>query len=216
LRWKSRRRSPRNRYPLAGVKSDVPKVVNFACGINDQMKTLETERLWLRTWAPDDIELACSLWSDADVMALLGGPLSRERVQAKLDMEMACQEKHGVQYWPVFEKHTNEFVGCCGLKPWVHSPRGGHETGFHIVKAKWGRGYAFEAAQNAVSYGFQRMQLPVIRAGHHPDNVNSRKILLKLGFQYVEQVYYPPTGLMHPCYELFRSENGSAGLSLLG
>ena len=38
-------------------------------------------------------------------------------------------------------------------------------------------------------------------AGHNPKNVASRKILLeKLGFAYVGDVFYPPTGMNHPSY----------------
>jgi [ribosomal protein S5]-alanine N-acetyltransferase len=43
-----------------------------------------------------------------------------------------------------------------------------------------------------------------LRSGHHPEHLNSKKILLKLGFQYVDEVFYKPTGLMHPTYQLRR------------
>lgn len=33
-------------------------------------------------------------------------------------------------------------------------------------------------------------------------NENSQKILLKLGFQHIEDVFYEPTGLFHPSYIL--------------
>lgn len=171
------------------------------------MDILDTDRLWLRTWdGVTDLERACSLWGDPAVMTFLGGVLGREKIQEKLQFEMACQEKNGVQYWPIFEKQTDEFVGCCGLRPWVYSPPEGHELGFHLLKAKWGHGYAFEAAQGVVHHGFEKLQFPVLRAGHHPDHVNSKKILVKLGFQFVNEVFYKPTGLMHPTYKLVKGD----------
>jgi ribosomal-protein-alanine N-acetyltransferase len=167
------------------------------------MHILDTHRLWLRSWdAATDLERACLLWGDPEVMTFLGGVLSRENIQEKLKFEMACQENFGVQYWPIFEKQTEEFVGCCGLRPWVYSPPEGHELGFHLLKAKWGHGYAFEVAQGVVRHAFEKLGLPVLRAGHHPENVNSKKILVKLGFQPVNEVFYKPTGLMHPTYKL--------------
>jgi hypothetical protein len=36
--------------------------------------------------------------------------------------------------------------------------------------------------------------------GHHPDNRTSEKILKKLGFEFFGDVFYQPTGLMHPSY----------------
>jgi len=168
------------------------------------MEILTTERLAIRTWQENDFKLARTLWGDPDVMAFLGGALSDEKVNEKMRAEMACLEKHGVQYWPVFEKRSGEFVGCCGLRPWAYTPPEGHEIGFHLVKSKWGKGYAVEAAQGVVKHAFEQLQISTLRAGHHPEHVNSKKVLLRLGFQYVDAVFYRPTGLMHPTYQLRR------------
>ena len=168
------------------------------------MKILTTDKLFLRTWEEKDFGLARSLWGDPDVMTFLGGPLSDEKVREKMHAEMTCLDKNGVQYWPIFEKHSEEFVGCCGLRPWIYTPPEGHELGFHLMKAKWGRGYAFEVAHAVVKYGFRTLNFPMLRAGHHPEHLNSKKILLKLKFQFVDEVFYKPTGLMHPTYELRR------------
>jgi RimJ/RimL family protein N-acetyltransferase len=70
------------------------------------------------------------------------------------------------------------------------------------VKAKWGQRYASEIARAVVDHAFEKLQFPMLRAGHHPQHVNSRKILLNLGFQFVDTVFYKPTGLMHPTYKL--------------
>ena len=169
------------------------------------MKILSTDRLNLRTWQEDDFPLAKSLWGDPDVMTFLGGALTDEKVLAKMHAEMACQEKHALQYWPIFEKDTNEFVGCCGMRPWVYSLPEGHEVGFHLVKAKWGKGYASEIARGVVNHAFENLHFPMLRAGHHPEHVNSRKILLGLGFEFVDTVFYKPTGLMHPTYKLLKT-----------
>jgi len=165
-------------------------------------KILSTSRLFLRPWEDDDFPMARSLWADPDVMTFLGGPLSDDKVRDKMRSEMACLEKHGVQYWPMFEAATGEFAGCCGLRPWAYTPPPGHELGFHLAKEKWGKGYAFEIAQGVVEHAFGNLQITRLRAGHHPQHVNSRKILVKLGFRFVDEVFYKPTGLMHPTYQL--------------
>ena len=41
--------------------------------------------------------------------------------------------------------------------------------------------------------------------GHHPHNAASQKVLLKLGFQYLSDRFYEPTGLYHPSYEMKRN-----------
>ena len=53
-----------------------------------------------------------------------------------------------------------------------------------------------------VKHAFEKLKFRTLRAGHHPEHLNSKKILLKLGFRFVNEVFYKPTGLMHPTYEL--------------
>jgi hypothetical protein len=41
----------------------------------------------------------------------------------------------GVQYWALFDHRNGEFVGCGGLRPWLHTPgEANFEVGFHLVK----------------------------------------------------------------------------------
>lgn len=173
----------------------------------EPQSVLSTDRLVLRTWEEDDIHNARSLWGDPDVMTFLGGSLNDDKVREKLKAEMSCLERSGVQYWPIFEKRTGDFVGCCGLRPWAYTPPEGHEMGFHLIKSKWGLGYAFEAGKAVVKHAFHKLQLPVLRAGHHPEHLNSKKILVRLKFEFVDEVFYRPTGLMHPTYQLKTAES---------
>jgi len=166
------------------------------------MEILNSERLVFRTWKKEDLDIAQTLWGDPNVMTFIGkNALSREQIVAKLETEISCQKEYGVQYWPLFQKADGQFVGCCGLKPWVHSDKGGFEMGFHLLQSAWGKGFAQEAAQSVIQFA-KNKKISHLMVGHHPENVNSKKVLEKLGFQFVENVYFPPTGLMHPSYIL--------------
>ena len=110
-----------------------------------------------------------------------------------------------MQYWALFERvfegSGGAFAGCCGLRRWVYTPdETNYEVGFHIVKRCWGRGFATEAAEGALDYAWRELRLAKIYAGHHPDNHASRHILNKLGFTFLDTVFYEPTGLLHPSY----------------
>lgn len=161
----------------------------------------ETERLLARIWNKDDFAFAEKLWGDPDVMAHLGGQLSKEQIIARLENEISCFQSRGIQYWPLFTKLRGNFVGCCGLKPWIYNDRGTHELGFHLAKDAWGHGYAIEASLAAIEFA-KKQGITYLRAGHHPQNLNSKKVLERLGFQFVETNFFPPTGLMHPSYGL--------------
>lgn len=68
------------------------------------------------------------------------------------------------------------------------------------MKRSWGKGLATEAALGALDYACQKLRLSKVYAGHHPDNRASQRILERLGFEFVGDVLYKPTGLMHPSY----------------
>ena len=63
-----------------------------------------------------------------------------------------------------------------------------------------------EAARGALDYGWRELRLAKICAGHHPDNRASRHILEQLGFTFLDNVFYGPTGLLHPSYVCTRPD----------
>ena len=75
-----------------------------------------------------------------------------------------------------------------------------YEIGFHLRPEFWGRGYAAEAAAAVIRYAFKELKAEKLFAGHNPSNAASRKVLGKLGFAYIGDEFYPPTGLQHPPY----------------
>jgi ribosomal-protein-alanine N-acetyltransferase len=159
-----------------------------------------TSRLTFRAWRDDDVPLAHALFGDPRVTALVGGPFDDAYVRARLASEIATYRDHGYQYWPIFLQDGTH-VGCCGLKP-----RGAQmlELGFYLRHEHWGEGYAVEAGQSVIAFAFDVLGVTALFAGHHPDNTGSRRTLEKLGFRYTHDELYPPTGLMHPGYELRR------------
>ncbi len=164
---------------------------------------LQTERLGFRTWGEDDIALAVGLWGDPEVTRLIDarGALSPEQVRQRLSDEIASQRQHGVQYWPIFLLGAGEHVGCCGLRR-REPTEGMFELGVHLRPAHWGRGLAFEAASGAIAHAFSALAATSLFAGHNPKNLDSRRLLQKLGFQWTHDEYYAPTGLQHPSYLL--------------
>jgi RimJ/RimL family protein N-acetyltransferase len=165
---------------------------------------LRTRRLCFRHWSEVDLPHALTLWGDAEITRLVGGPFSTPEIEARLAREMAQQADHGVQYWPIFLLDSGDFVGCCGLRPYPPAEPSGTmcELGFHLRPQFWGRGLAMEAARAVMAHAFDDLAATSLFAGHHPDNVASARLLEKLGFRYDRDEFYPPTGLHHPSYVL--------------
>ncbi|SHH51857.1 Protein N-acetyltransferase, RimJ/RimL family [Sporobacter termitidis DSM 10068] len=160
---------------------------------------LKTERIGFSEWTDADLPQACLLWGDANVTRYICA--RGQFIDNRLRLEISNLQRFHVQYWPIFELPAGELIGCCGLRPFS-AEKNTYELGFHLRKKFWGRGYAFEAAAAVVKYGFSALRADKIYAGHHPQNLNSKKQLVRLGFRYLGDEYYEPTGLYHPSYEL--------------
>jgi RimJ/RimL family protein N-acetyltransferase len=80
--------------------------------------------------------------------------------------------------------------------------------GYWLEEAAWGRGHGFAAAQALVRFGFDTARLAVLVSGHAADNVNSGRILAKLGFVHTGDVIMPSksrgTDILQRLYRLVR------------
>lgn len=164
---------------------------------------LKTKRIGFSKWNEGDLDLAVQLWGDKEVTRFIcsTGRFTKEDIVHRLETEIQNEKRFQIQYWPIFELSTDELIGCCGIRPFgseIHS----YETGFHLRAKYWGMGYASEAAKAVIVYSFDTLKADKLYAGHHPKNEASKKLLTKLGFQYIGENYYEPTGLYHPSYEL--------------
>lgn len=164
---------------------------------------LKTNRIGFSAWQHDDSKLAELLWGDPDVTRFIcaKGHFSIDDIAKRLEKEIQNDSEYGVQYWPIFELFSNELIGCCGLRPHGENE---YEIGFHLRPFFWGQGYAIEAARAVIDYAFTVLQAEGLFAGHNSQNTASKKVLTRLGFCYVGDEFYEPTGLYHPSYELKR------------
>lgn len=171
---------------------------------------LKTNRIGFSRWTPDDLKLAELLWGDSEVTRYIcaSGIFSGDDIVNRIHTEILNEMKYHVQYWPIFELSTDALIGCCGLRPRKTDE---YEIGFHLRPQFWGQGYASEAAKAVIEYSFQTLKAKKLFAGHNPHNLRSRKLLGRLGFHYIGDEFYEPTGLYHPSYELLRMKNRKGG-----
>ena len=167
---------------------------------------LTTDRTLFSKWEQDDLPLARELWGDPEVTRFIcvSGCFTAEEIVDRLSREIVNDAECHVQYWPVFQRETKELVGCCGLRP--HGA-GEYEMGIHLRPKFWGQGYGIETSGAVIRYAFTVLCVETLFAGHNPNNVASRKLLGKLGFSYIGDEFYEPTGLYHPSYELQREKS---------
>ena len=147
---------------------------------------LETERLRLRAFAPDDASAVHGrLTSDPEVIRYTSrrSPSnSPEEAARSIERWMAHQDAHGFGPWAVIEKSTGELVGVCGIY-YVEFKGPDVEVAYLIARDRWGRGYATESARAAVRFGFDERGLQRIVALILPVNVASVRVAEKLGMR---------------------------------
>jgi len=151
-------------------------------------------RLTFRSWTEEDAALAEALWCDPEVTHYFGGAMTREQARGRLDKERECENRLGVQYWPMFLRTTGEFAGCAGLRPWSMDSKT-IEVGVHVMRCAWGLRLGEESLRAVLAYGFDRLGLPTIVAGHGIGHDHSQKLLERVGFGYTHNILWGPQAI---------------------
>lgn len=166
---------------------------------------IETERLILRELELSDAEGMFELDSNPNVHLFLGNnPV--KHIEESIDMIQNIQKQYkdfGIGRWAVVLKETNEFIGWSGIKyitNEINNHKNFYELGYRFIETHWGKGYASESGNAFVDYAFKDMKVEALYAYADAGNENSRKILEKLGFHFVNSFEYE--GEIEVWYEL--------------
>lgn len=150
---------------------------------------LETERLLIRPFAPQDEEAFVGFFMDPDFMLWsLDGALSPVAAREKFCGLVALYERHGFSKLAIVEKASAQLIGYCGfgLEPVEGEPS--PELGYRLTRSARGSGFATEAARAVVADAFARLKMPFVLAMVMEENTPSRRVLEKLGLTYRRNV----------------------------
>ena len=143
---------------------------------------LATRRLDLIPLGETDLGLLLRHWSVPEVGRWLWDdevPTS-EQVAEELAKSVATFASRGFGIWGLFRRDGGSFLGTCGLLP-IPEGTGEIEIIFSVEPAEWRRGFAAEAAQAIIAYGFGPAGLEEIVGRCDVPNEPSRRLLEKLG-----------------------------------
>jgi RimJ/RimL family protein N-acetyltransferase len=161
---------------------------------------LESERLVLRRWRPEDVADYAVVLADPAVMRFMGSgwrhraKRAAARVVARFsDLEarravttlVRHWDRHGYGEWAVVERATGALVGRVGFVHHADWPAGPAkvEIGWTLISAAWGRGYATEAARVALDSVFERNGFERIISISYPGNERSLRVMQRLGMR---------------------------------
>jgi len=146
---------------------------------------IETERLTLRGWRDGDVDEFMRVTNTPAVMEYLGGVRERDYFEAAADRQRSVQETAGHCFWIVERQADRALLGFCGLKI---LGIGGEiandiEIGWRLREDAWGRGYAREAAQASLAWGWANLDAARIVAITVQANQRSWGLMERLGMR---------------------------------
>lgn len=152
------------------------------------MFSLETNRLFLRELSIGDADFICALMNDPDYIRFIGDRGVRNREDAINYLKngpLASYREHGFGLNLVALKKTQTPIGICGLIK--RDTLDDVDIGYGFLADYRGQGFAFEASQAVLAFGYEQLSLTRIVAIITPNNTRSIKLIGKLGFELEKQ-----------------------------
>jgi RimJ/RimL family protein N-acetyltransferase len=176
---------------------------------------LHTERLILRPWRQADYAVFAEQSADPKVMEFFPKCLDSAEVNTLIERIQTHFQDHGYGWWAVEVREGAPFIGYVGLEhsnfdaPFTPAV----EIGWRLGAQYWDEGYAHEAADAALAFGFEQVGLEEIVAFTVPDNERSRGLMERLGMAYDPADDFEHPGLpeghplrQHVLYRLSRDQ----------
>ncbi|MEI2317325.1 MULTISPECIES: GNAT family N-acetyltransferase [Bacillus cereus group] len=151
------------------------------------MIVLETERLVLRWFDIKDAPFILELVNDPAWIQFIGDKRIKNLEDAKkyiLNGPVDMYNKMGFGLYLVERKEDLTPLGMCGLIK--RDTLEDVDIGFAFLEKFRSKGYGFESASAVIDYGVQKLGLKRIVAITTIDNINSGKLLEKVGLQFEE------------------------------
>jgi RimJ/RimL family protein N-acetyltransferase len=177
---------------------------------------LEAERLVLRRFTEEDVELLVDLDGDPEVMQFITGGRTTPRREVETEILPAFLEYYERDprfgFWAAVERSSGEFLGWFHFRPESEDAPDQVELGYRLRRSAWGKGYATEGSRALIEKGFVELGVERAYATTMVVNVASRRVLEKSGLRYVRTFHqpwpYPIEGDEHGDveYALLRSE----------
>lgn len=145
--------------------------------------TLRTDRLILRPWRDSDLAPFAAMSADPQVMEHFPATMTRTESDTMAETFRKGMEAEGYGRWVMELPGVAPFIGMTGISavPYETHFTPAHELAWRMAADFWGHGYATEAAQAAMAYGFEVLSLPEIVAFTVPANIRSQAVMQRLG-----------------------------------
>jgi len=149
----------------------------------EKKTVIETERLIMRGFEESDLDNYFELISNENVYKWLGNRKRKSREEAKnlISSFISDFSKNGIGVLAVIEKESGKLIGKAGVK--YIREFDAIEYLYALNYQEWNKGYATEIGRNFIRYYRSNVSDNELIAIVYPDNIASKKVLTKIGFE---------------------------------
>ena len=153
---------------------------------------IETDRLILRAWRESDLADFYEYASVDGVGQRCGWLPHKSIEESKAILGIFMKEK---KTFALELKESGKVIGSIGLEErdadlGIPDELLGREIGYVLNKDYWGRGLMPEAVKAVIDYCFLELNFDWLTCGHFVWNDQSRRVVEKCGFRYIQDVIH--------------------------
>lgn len=154
------------------------------------MIIVETPRLYLRKFVPEDTLWLAEIYADIEVMRYIatGVTIPAELVKRGIERRIKNYDDGKYPEGVMISKAENMPIGHCGFS--LLQDKSDVEIAYLLDKPYWGKGYASEIASAMLRYGFDKLGYERIVGMVYPQNIASAKVLEKIGMTYEKEIEF--------------------------
>jgi [ribosomal protein S5]-alanine N-acetyltransferase len=145
---------------------------------------IQSEQLFIRRFnAATDTDFIIALLNSAGWLEYIGDRNVHDTAAAQSYIQRLhnFEQQFGYTFFAVGLRATEQLIGMSGFikRDYLDFP----DLGFAFLPAFEGKGFAHEAAQLTLQYGYNTLNLTTVTAITTLDNERSANLLLRLGFE---------------------------------
>ncbi|MBV7315320.1 GNAT family N-acetyltransferase [Shewanella sp. NIFS-20-20] len=147
----------------------------------------QTERLIIRPFTLADTEFIIRLLNQASFIRYIADKHVRDQKDAENYLRqgpLASYHTHGFGLNLVAQRSDNTAIGMCGLLTRAELDK--PDLGYAMLSEYCGQGYALEAATAVLKHTMTNHSLETVIAVTLPNNLNSNRLLMRLGFALID------------------------------
>ena len=155
-------------------------------GVFGNLPTMETERLKIRLFKPEDANDLYEYCSDESVTRYLPFDTYTEKKQATDRINYCLEVYNNLDKpitWAIEYNLDGKMIGSIDFVKWSEQDRSA-EVGYVINRNYWNKGIMTEALKAVIEFGFENMQLNRIEARCDERDLASAKVMEKNGLKY--------------------------------